>query len=156
MKSKRLPILLLLLLLLNGVLIFMLVKKPHERLNQHSERNFLTEQLQFSKAQIIQFKELDTFHRNAMLIFEKKIKEQKDILFNSFHIANFNSDSIAKKIGLLEGNKEAEVFLFFNKVRTLCTLEQVKKFDEIINEALRGGEKRRPPNEGNMPPPPSE
>ncbi len=155
MKSKLLPIILLLLILLNGVLIFMLVKKPHERLNERPERSFLTEQLQFSEEQNMKFMQFDRIHRENMMEIDFKIREQKDVLFNSFQKEDINLDALTNKIGLLTGHKEAEVFRFFKKVRNLCTLEQSKKFDEIIKKALRGGE-GRPPNNGNMPPPPPE
>ena len=151
MKSKLLPILLFLLMLLNGVLIFMLINKPHEKRKDRPERNFLTEQLQFSDTQKEQFVELDKLHRVNMMGIDKAIKEQKDVLFNSFSKENFNLDSLTNKIGFLEGKKEAEVFSFFHKVRTLCNLNQAKKFDKIIKKALKGGE-RRPPREGRMPP----
>ncbi|MDB4205417.1 hypothetical protein N9764_07665 [Polaribacter sp.] len=155
MKSKLLPILLILLVVLNCVLIFMLINKPHEKQRQHSERNFLTAQLQFSDTQKEQFLKLDIKHRDAMMAIEEKIKEQKDVLFSSFYKENFNSDSLTNKIGFLEGTKEAELFRFFCKVRKLCTSDQAQKFDEIIINALRGG-KGGPPNAGNMPPPPGE
>ena len=85
MKPKLLPVLLVLLILLNGVLIFMLIKKPHQRpkLN-HKERNFLSEKLQFSDKQEIQFLEYDNAHRETMMVLDKEIRGRKDLLFNSF------------------------------------------------------------------------
>ena len=155
MKSKLLPIFLLLLILLNGVLIFMLVKRPHENQRDNQKRNFLSEQLNFSDAQKEQFNDLDIVHRGFMQDLEENLREQKDVLFNSFQKKNFNLDSITTNIGILEAKKDVEVFTFFSKVRTLCTTEQAQKFDKIIKEAIRGGE-RRPPNSGRMPPPDNE
>ena len=156
MKSKLLPILIFLLILLNGVLIFMLVKKPQDRFNQNSKRNFLTQELQFSEDQTMQFNEFERVHRDVMMEIEEQVREQKDVLFNSFQKEDINLDSLTTKIGLLQGKKDLEVYVFFKKVRTLCTLEQSEKFDKIIKKALRGEEKGGPPNEGNMPPPPHE
>ena len=113
MKSKLLPYLLFLLILLNGVLIFMLIKKPHENRNR-PERNFLTEQLQFSETQKDQFRVLDETHRNVMMRIDKNINEQKEVLFNSFSKENFNLDSLTNKIAVLSGKKESEVFNFFS------------------------------------------
>lgn len=151
MKSKLLPALLILLFLLNGVLIFMLVKKPHENQRNHQKRNFLTEQLGFSETQKDKFRELDKIHWVYIEGLDKEIRENKDVLFNSFSKENFNLDSLTSSIGLLEAKKESEVFNFFNKVRNLCTLEQTNKFDEIIKEALKGGDKR-PPRDRKSPP----
>jgi hypothetical protein len=155
MKSKLLPILIFLLILLNGVLIFMLVKKPQDRFNQNSKRNFLTQQLQFSEDQTMQFNEFERAHRDVMMEIEEQVREQKDVLFNSFQKEDINLDSLTTKIGVLQGKKDLEVYVFFKKVRTLCTLEQSEKFDKIIKKALRSGEGGSP-NEGNMPPPPHE
>ena len=160
MKTKLIPVLLILLVLLNGVLIFMLINKPHEKLPLRQEGNFLTEQLQFSESQKKDFNSLDKNHKNVMMKIDEEVRRNKDILFNSFSNNDFKLDSIASEIGLLEGKKEIEVFIFFSKVRKMCTDEQIMKFDNIINEALRGGEKR-PPRDGKnhpqgkegMPPP---
>ncbi|ARV14004.1 hypothetical protein [Polaribacter sp. SA4-12] len=161
MKSKLLPIIIFLLILLNGVLIFMLVKKPQDRFNQNSKRNFLTQELQFSEDQTMQFNEFERVHRDAMMEIEEQVRAQKDVLFSSFQKEDINLDSLTTKIGLLQGKKDSEVFRFFKKVRGLCTLEQSKNFDEIIKKALRGGQggpggEGRPPIEGDMPPPPPE
>lgn len=164
MKSKLLPIILFLLIVLNGVLIFMLINKTHENRQPRPERNFLTEELGFTNSQKEQFMEFDNLHREKMQEIEHSIMKHKDVLFNSFQKEGFNIDSLSTQIGLLEGKKEIEIFNFFGKVRSLCTKEQVIKFDDIIKEALRGGQNgpQRPPREDmnhhprdrEMPPPP--
>ena len=152
MKSKLLPILLFSLLIMNGVLIFMLIKKPHEK-PFNSERNFLTEQLQFTDVQKKQFRELDKTHRSLMMSFDAEIIDYKDVLFNSFSKENFNSDAIANQIGILEAKKEVEVFHFFSKVRKICTKTQVVHFDKIIKKALKKGDQKPPPRNGREHPP---
>ena len=160
MKSKLLPVLLIALILLNAALIFMLINKTHITPKEHPKRNFLTEQLQFSKEQKNQFMILDEAHRKSMRGFDKLINQQKEVLFNSFQVENFNIDSLTTKIGVLEGKKESEVYNFFKKVREICTKEQTEKFDEIIKKALKGGrpgsprDGRKPPHKEGMPPPP--
>lgn len=145
MKSKLLPILLIVLIVLNGVLIFMLLKKPHEKGSQNrNQRNFLTEQLQFSVVQKEQFNTLEQPHKENMNAFDAQIKRNKNFLFRSFSEKNFNSDSITSTIGRIVAKKESEVFHFFQKVRNLCNEEQLKSFDDIIMKALHNG-KRRPP-----------
>lgn len=160
MKSKLLPVLLIALILLNGALIFMLINKTNKTPKEHPKRNFLTEQLQFSKEQKNQFMILDEAHRKSMRGFDKLINQQKEVLFNSFQVENFNIDSLTTKIGVLEGKKESEVYNFFKKVREICTKEQTDKFDEIIKKALKGRKPgpprdgRKPPHKEGMPPPP--
>ena len=152
MKTKLLPILLFSLLIMNGVLIFMFIKKPYEK-PFNPERNFLTEQLQFSETQKKEFIKLDKTHRSLMMSFDAKIIDFKDVLFNSFSKENFNPDAIANQIGIFEAKKETEVFRFFSKVRKLCTEEQVFNFDRIIKKALKKGDQKPPPRNGRKPPP---
>ncbi|PQJ81400.1 hypothetical protein [Polaribacter glomeratus] len=162
MKSKLLSVLLILLVVLNGVLIFMLINKPHQNKRPKEERNFLIEQLLFTDAQKYKFINLDDAHRENMMSFDLQIRKNKDVLFKSFSDNFINIDSISQIIGNLEGKKEVEVFGFFKSVRKICNKAQQEKFDKIINKALKGGKQgsppndrmNRPPREGAMHPPP--
>lgn len=159
MKTKLLPILLILLIVLNGVLIFMLIHKPHQNSRFQQERNFLIEELRFSNSQKDTFLALDNLHKKNMMSFEDEVRKTKDILFNSFSDETANIDSLSTIIGALQAKKDIEVFSFFKSVRKICTNEQQEKFDKIINKALKGGNQRQgqnqgPPREGGMPPPP--
>jgi archaellum biogenesis ATPase FlaH len=153
MKSKLLPVLLILLVVLNGVLIFMLIHKPHQNKRPKEERNFLIEQLQFTNTQKDRFITIDDAHRDHMMSFEHQIRKNKDVLFNSFSDKTINIDSLSAIIGALQGKKEMEVFGFFKAVRKICTSKQQEKFDKIIKKAIRGGRKG-PPREGDLPPSP--
>ena len=152
MKSKLLPVLLVILILLNGVLIFMLIKKPHENKRHQQEKNFLIEELQFTDIQKDKFLSFDTVHRENMMCLEQQIRKQKDVLFNSFSDGVVNIDSLGALIGELEGKKDIEIFSFFKSVRKICTKDQQEKFDKIISKALKGG-KKGPPRGRRMPPP---
>jgi protein CpxP len=59
MKSKLLLAVFVLLILLNGVLIFMLIKKPHQNKRAPQGKNFLTHQLQFTNNQKNKFLSFD-------------------------------------------------------------------------------------------------
>mgnify|MGYP006107745585 FL=1 len=152
MKSKLLPVLLVILILLNGVLIFMLIKKPHENKRHQQEKNFLIEELQFTDIQKDKFLSFDTLHRENMMRLEQQIRKQKDVLFNSFSDGVVNIDSLGALIGELEGKKDIEIFSFFKSVRKICRKDQQEKFDKIISKALKGG-KKGPPRGRRMPPP---
>lgn len=137
MKSKLLPILLVVLILLNAFLIFMLINKTHQNKEIRTEKNFLVEQLQLSDSQKEKFVVLDQAHKEKMQLLSHEVKKQKDVLFNSFSNASFNVDSLIAITGNLEIKKELEVFNFFKSVRELCNNEQQNKFDGIINKAIR-------------------
>ena len=163
MKTKLLVVLITVLVILNGVLIFMLVAKPHQRNNKPPARNFLINQLDFTEAQKKTFTELDEEHKDKMVHFERQIAHQKDALFSSFRTndSNVNTRVIIERTSRLEVEKELEVFEFFKQVRTICTEEQKVKFHKIIKQALRGKRPGPPNRNGNgfpperrMPPPP--
>lgn len=157
MKTKLLYFLLALLIITNSVMIFMLIKKPHHQTK--GGRDFIVQELQFDKNQRERFYFLDSQHRETMENFDVEIRQSKDVLFNSFSKANFSSDSISKRIGTLEGEKEQEFFTFFREVRKICKPEQASVFDKIIKSALhqkgnkpsRSGERGRG-REGHPPP----
>jgi protein CpxP len=153
MRLKLLPILLFLLIILNGILIFMLLKKPHERKRNSQERNFLIQELQFTDHQKDNFFSFDTAHKENMMRLDQEIRKQKDRIFNSFSNKNLNLDSLTAKTGRLEGKKDAELFRFFSKVRNICTEEQQINFDKIINKALKGGKERASRKKGENHPP---
>jgi hypothetical protein len=152
MKSKLLPVLLVILMLLNGVLIFMLIKKPHENKRHPQERNFLIRELQFTNNQKDKFLSFDILHRENMMRFDQQLRRQKDVMFNSFSESVTNIDSLSLLIGELTRKKEVEVFRFFKSVRKICTKDQQAKFDRIISKALKGG-KKGPPKGRRIPPP---
>ena len=152
MKSKLLPVLLVILMLLNGILIFMLIKKPHENKRHPQERNFLIMELKFTNNQKDKFLSFDTLHRENMMRFDQQIRRQKDVMFNSFSESLTNIDSLSLLIGELTRKKEVEVFRFFKSVRKICTKDQQAKFDKIISKALKGG-KKGPPKGRRIPPP---
>ena len=152
MKSKLLPVLLVILMLLNGILIFMLIKKPQENKRHPQKRNFLIRELQFTDNQKDKFLSFDTLHRENMMRFDQQIRRQKDVIFNSFSESLTNIDSLSILIGELTRKKEVEVFRFFKSVRKICTKDQQAKFNKIISKALKGG-KKGPPKGRRIPPP---
>ena len=121
----------------------MLIKKPHQQ--KKDSGNFLVKELQFDENQKERFRFFDDQHREAMMNFDHEIRASKDVLFSSFSDSTFSSDSISKRIGELEGEKEQEIVAFFKQVRKICTEEQILKFDELIKKALHKKGGMRPP-----------
>ena len=152
MKSKLLPVLLVILMLLNGILIFMLIKKPQENKRHPQKRNFLIRELQFTDNQKDKFLSFDTLHRENMMRFDQQIRRQKDVMFNSFSESLTNIDSLSLLIGELTRKKEVEVFRFFKSVRKICTKDQQAKFNKIISKALKGGKNGPPKGRRILPP----
>lgn len=151
MRKKILYIFFVVLLLVNGALLYMLVQKP--QIKGKSKDHFLTEQLQFNEDQEERFRFLDNEHRKQMRHIDAQMRDAKEKLFNSFSDTAFSPVAITERIGDLETKKEQELYAFFKLVRKLCDEEQAKKFDLIIKEALhkRGPKGKR---DHKRPPPP--
>jgi len=151
MRKKILYIFFAVLLVVNGALLYMLIKKPSKKAN--SKDHFLAQQLQFDEGQEERFLFLDNEHRKQMRHIDAQMRTAKEVLFNSFSDTTFSPVAVTERIGYLETQKEQELYAFFKQVRKLCDEEQAKKFDLIIKEALhkRGPKGKR---DHNRPPPP--
>ncbi|MDT7833159.1 hypothetical protein RQM59_12250 [Flavobacteriaceae bacterium S356] len=134
MRKKILYIFFIVLLLINGVLLYMLIQKPQKKGN--SKDHFLTQKLEFNEDQEVRFRFLDNEHRKQMRHIDAQMRAAKEELFNSFSDTAFSPVIITERIGSLETKKEQELYAFFKQVRQLCNDDQAKKFDLIIKEAL--------------------
>ncbi len=82
MRKKVLYIFFVVLLVVNGVLLYMLIQKPHKK--SISKDHFLTAQLQFDEDQEDRFHFFDREHRKQMRRIDVQIRTAKEELFNSF------------------------------------------------------------------------
>lgn len=156
MGKKILYAFLIVLLIVNGVLLYMIIDKKMGK-GPSKGQTFLTEQLNFSQEQKDAFFKLDGEHRKRMMHVDDQLKDLREILFQSFDKEKSFSDSISVKIADLETDKISELYSFFGSVRELCSEDQVKKFDEIIQEVLhRRGPKGPKGKPNRLPPPPQE
>ncbi|MBL4605882.1 MAG: hypothetical protein JKY02_09555 [Flavobacteriaceae bacterium] len=151
MRKKLLYTFLIILIMANVSLLFMIINKPDKK-DRPQKENFLTQELNFTEEQKERFLFLDELHRHQMKQFDGELKDLRKDLFNSFDKENFSPDSIALKMGELETAKHKELFTFFKQVRKICTPDQVSKFDEIIEKALRKRGPQQPKGKRRGPP----
>lgn len=129
---------------------------------------FLIRQLSLDTKQQQQFEQLRKEHLEESFKIRGEIKEARDRFFKLLQQPNVNdtaknaaSAQVAKHLQALD----LLTFDHFKKVRDICTPDQQKKFDEIIEDVLRmmsgpppPPNGKRPPNgnppEGDRPPPP--
>ena len=151
MRKKILYAFLIIMLLINGLLLFLIIDK---KLNSGPSKGqgFLTEELNFSESQKADFVSLDREHRRKMMKMDKQLKDLRELLFSSFGKENISVDSITMKMGDLEEEKQGEIFSFFSQVRKLCNEDQIKRFDAIIQEVLKKRGPRPPKRDGHGPP----
>ena len=153
MKKKILYSFLLVLLIVNGVLLYLIIDKKMGG-GPSKGQTFLTDQLKFSQDQKDQFFHLDSEHRDKMKKMDKELSQLRRLLFSSFDNQKNFIDSVTMRIGDVETDKQIELFSFFGDVREICDENQVKKFDEIIQEVLRKRGPKGPKGGHNGPPPP--
>jgi Spy/CpxP family protein refolding chaperone len=163
-KNKLLTGLVILLLVANAATIamFWVNKKQHPPQPKGSAKDFLIKELKLDTAQQAQLEILVKEHRQTVEVLREKIKASKDSLFDLVKQPNA-SDSVKQAAATAAGRAAMQIDLVtldhFQKVRSLCTPEQQKKFDEIIHKVTAMMGQPRPPMGpggpgGERPPPP--
>lgn len=135
-------------MVMNGVLLFLVVKKPNKR--QRPPRDFISTQLDFNDEQTARFMELDRKHHRKMRGIDNELRELKEILFSHLgdtDLAENALDSLTQRVGELSKAREMEVFSYFGQIEKMCDAKQKQKLQRIVSGALRPG----PP--GDRPPP---
>lgn len=101
---------------------------------------WITEQLQFNETQQQQYEQLQDEHRRNMRAIHEQDRNLHDRYFQLLQGPVADSllvSQLADSIALNRRQTELTTFYDFQKIRTLCTPEQQRKFDQIIGEALR-------------------
>ena len=102
--------------------------------------SYLSNELKLDKQQQEAYAAMKDAHHEAAQKLQDSIRTTKDALFTLLKQGNVTDDAVMQL-----GNKEASLniqldtltFHHFQKVRALCNPDQQKKFDNIIQEALR-------------------
>ena len=143
-NSKFLKIVIIILLLINiATLGFMWSNHFSQGTPPHMSRDafmFLTRELQFDDKQKEQYEQLRNDHHRAAEELQHKSRELHDDLFNLLHAPSADSVVVNQAVGNISSNQqqlELLTFYHFQKVRAICNPEQQKRFDEVIQDALR-------------------
>lgn len=173
-KNKILIWSVVLLMIVNVAVLIALILSHHKPVDHRgTPADYLIKELGLNAEQQKRLKGLaDQHHQQAETIMVK-IKDARDSLFGllqqptiSDSTKNAAADNVAKNLEQLD----LLTFDHFKQVRAICTPDQQKKFDKIIQDVLRmiaegapqghrpppprGFEhNRRPPEEDRMPPP---
>lgn len=121
--------------------------------------SFIINELKLDSTQQQIFKTLREEHHEKTMQLRDELKESKDAIFNLLNNEKAN-DTIVKKAvaasAVIEQQLDLITFEHFKKLRAICTAEQKKKFDEIIQQALhmQGGQRPQGPPDKNFRPPP--
>lgn len=142
-NSKFLKVVIIILLLINlATLGFMWTRKgppmgppPHRDLVE-----FLSRELNLSQEQREKFETLKNEHRASVQSLRENSRELHDAFFDMLSknpVDKAQVEAMADSMVSQQKQIELSTFYHFQKVREICTPEQQKKFDEVINEALR-------------------
>jgi protein CpxP len=141
--NRFLKIVIIVLLLINsGTLAFMWTRKPPMPLHHPpgGAYEFLTHELNLDENQRKQYAALRDEHHEAV----EKLMDSGRALHDKYFelLRNPSGDSLlvqqtAETIAANQKQIELLTFYHFQKVKTLCTPEQQKRFDEVISETLR-------------------
>ena len=158
-KNKRLGWVVLLLIVMNIVSLSALwighTNRPGAKRGSVASEKYLQERLGLSEEQLQAMTDLREEHFGQM----EKIRRDFLSAREAFHKQPRNEnntarmDDLAARIGSLQAQMEKEVYYHFSAMRDLCTEDQKKIFDEVIEDVLRRGENRGGPRSKGPPPP---
>jgi len=154
-KNLLLLILMIFLMIMNGVLLYLVVKQPNQK--AVPKRTFIADKLNFTAEQRTSFWELEEVHHKNMQRIDGETKRLKEKLFSTISNSNQSSstiDSLAKQIGTLSADRELEIYRHFSEISEMCTIQQKEQLRELVRGALRPGPSRNGPPPHHGPPPP--
>jgi protein CpxP len=149
-KNRSLISIIIILLISNiAILIFFLFlsgdRKSHPRDNKNAISTFLQKDIGFNKQQMDEYQKLREEHiKKARPLFEG-IRSAKDSFYNLLYTDTV-PDSVVNKAAAVIGEKQMtldmQMFQHLKKVRTLCTPDELPKFDSLFKkvvERMTGG-----------------
>ena len=144
-KTKSLITIIIFLLITNiGMLIFfVLLSKPAEKRQRNHETNGMYKSLQndvgFSKVQLDQYQALREGQMKNVRPMFNEVRETKKAFYELISSDNVpdslfsaDADSIAQK----QKELDTQMFLYFKKIRKICTPEQIGKFDSVMKKVI--------------------
>lgn len=154
-KSRVLGLVVLLLVVLNIVLLtFLWLGRTQKDLRPNRDGGrYLEEQLQLSPEQIEQLNDLRNSHFRKTDDIRRKLHEAREKLHRLWAKENPEQEvrDASNKIGDLQAQLELATFQHFSDIRKICTDQQKKIFDRIIQDVLRMGKGREGSNASGPP-----
>jgi periplasmic protein CpxP/Spy len=116
-------------------------------------RDYLVKELQLTQSQQQQFDSLRKKHFEQMRSDREETRRLKDAFFGQLKNGNAAGDAgTAQQIGALQAKIDLNTFQHFAALRNICTEDQKKRFDDIIEDVLRNmGRGPGPGRPGGMP-----
>lgn len=109
--------------------------------------DFIAKELKFDEEQMSKFNLLNDRHESEMRTISKEIKQLKRALFSKIseeQLPKIKVDSITKLIGISESKRDAKTYNHFRAIQSLCTEDQIQRFNDIVKRALHKTGGRKP------------
>jgi len=158
-KPRWMLALLLLLLASNIATLVYLWLPPRQPKGLADKRGFelLVKELKMTDSQQADYAKLREEHQSVVKPLRQQLKNSKDAFFDLLKtdsISNAVIESAAAKSAAIQQQLDIASFDHFKKLRAICTPEQQKGFDKLIQDVIR---QMAPPGGGGRPggPPPN-
>ncbi len=160
-NSRFLKIVIVALLLLNlGTLSYLWMGRSGTQNGPHPPRqdvfSFLCRELQLDEQQVRKYEELRDEHHQGIEKIQHRGNQLREHFFDLLNVSPVDSNAVkqvADSIAATQKQIELITFYHFQKVRAILKPEQQKRFDEVIQDALRMMAPGGPPQGGPPPPP---
>lgn len=142
-NNKIYKVVIILLLTLNGASLGFIWWSFGKHQRHHEPRGpfmFIVRELKMTDKQQEEYTILRNEHHQKMVEIQQQTRNLRERLFISLKQANIDSANVAAlsdSIAFNQRQSEIITFYHFKMVRAICTEEQKKKFDVIINDAIR-------------------
>ena len=147
-KVRILSIAVVLLLVVNGITLFMLLRHrgPHDGVPPRDRPKMMViERIGFDDEQVRAYEVLIDRHRAAIIAQDEALGNARRDLFNDLAATDpARRDSIVQQIARLQAQVEMINHAHFAEVRALCKPDQLPRFDAMIGELASFFGKRRP------------
>ncbi len=160
-RNKVLSVLVIILLLTNLLLLFFFVwNKPDEGVKgpvrgRGEVTQLLEKEVGFSKQQLDQYKQLKDQHWERMKPSFGELRIARDNLYkllNESSVPDSVVTAAADSIGARQVVIDLQTFRHFREVRSLCTPEQLPRFDSVVQHVMKkmNNFRKSPPKEDSL------
>ena len=144
-SRKSLLIVIFLLLIIDLVVLFFFVSKNKPGNDHQRDRKegglyaMLTKEANFTPEQMAKYQELrEEQFKNVKPLFSK-IRKSKDNFYSLLYTENVPDSTVnalSDSIAVNQKTLDLQMFTYFQKVRLLCTPDQIPKFDSSIKKVV--------------------
>ena len=143
-SRKSLLVIIFLLLIIDLVVLFFFIKNEKPEYNQKDRKEgglytMLTKEANFTPEQVAKYQVLrEEQFTNVKPLFSK-IRKSKDSFYSLLYIDNISDSAInalSDSIAFNQKVLDVQMFTYFQRIRSICTAEQLPKFDSSIKKVV--------------------